>query len=58
MKLEWETVVQTDPHDSTQRLQVTGGWLVCRINGLHLPKSVCSWYISDPDHNWNIAEGK
>ena len=50
---EWETVTASST-DQTERLKVPGGWLVCRINGLHLPQSLASWFVSDPDYNWTL----
>lgn len=47
----WERIDQTE-NDYTERMAVPGGWLVCRVNGLHLPQSLASWFVADPDHNW------
>ncbi len=54
MYLQWETIAQISTHDSTQRLMVPGGWLVCRLNGIHIPVSMASWFVSDPEHTWNL----
>lgn len=50
---EWEKVTASST-DQTQRLMVPGGWLVCRINGLHLPQSLASWFVPDPEHQWDL----
>lgn len=52
--LQWETVIHTTPSDTTERLKVPGGWLVCRINGIHLPQSLASWFVHDPHHQWKF----
>lgn len=52
MNLLWETIAQISTHDTTQRLAVPGGWLVCRLNGIKLPVNLASWFISDPEHKW------
>lgn len=53
MLAQWETI-NTEQNDITQRMPVPGGWLVCRLSGFHAPLSPCSWFVSDPDHLWNI----
>lgn len=50
---EWEKVTASST-DQTERLMVPGGWLVCRINGLHLPQSLASWFVPDPEHQWDL----
>lgn len=53
--LKWETINQTD-HEQTERANVPGGWLVMRKNGLHLPQSLCSWFVTDPAHSWDVTQ--
>ncbi len=52
MNLSWEVISQTTNSDITQRLAVPGGWLICRLNGSHLPRNMASWFVSDPGHEW------
>lgn len=54
MNLEWETIAQISTSDTTQRLKVPGGWLVCRLNGIHIPQSLASWFVSDPQYKWEL----
>jgi|GEM_PF-3334193 hypothetical protein len=54
MTAEWETINQISTSDTTQRMSVLGGWLVCRVNGIHLPQQMASWFVSDPEHSWVI----
>jgi hypothetical protein len=52
----WEIVTQLTPDDRTERMKVPGGWLVCRISGIHIPKSYAEWFVTDPDHQWIIND--
>lgn len=54
----WETIIQISTSDFTERLPVPGGWLVCRISGIHLPQNMCGWFVNDPNHEWNPNNGK
>src|SRR5882672_6189759 len=54
--MEWETVIEGANSDLTQRLNVPGGWLMCRSSGIHLPYSLTSWFVNDPDHTWKIEK--
>lgn len=54
--LKWETISQISTSDTTQRLEVPGGWLVCRVNGIHIPQSLASWFVDDPGHLWIIDD--
>lgn len=56
MNLQWETIAQISTSDTTQRLRVPGGWLVCRLNGIYLPNTMTSWFVSDPDHTWDVSD--
>ncbi len=53
--MEWETIIQLSPTDMTQRLRVPGGWLICRISGIHLPQNMANWFIADPNHEWSLS---
>jgi hypothetical protein len=48
----WEVITQETPSDRTERLQVPGGWLVCRVSGIHLPQNMVGWFVSDPTWTW------
>jgi hypothetical protein len=50
---QWETIVKTST-DSTQRMKVPGGWLVCRVNGVHLPQGLVGWFVPDPNYLWDV----
>lgn len=52
MTLSWEIIVQDSPSESTQRLKVHGGWLVCRVNGIHIPQSMAMAFVADPEYKW------
>lgn len=49
----WETISKSAT-DSTQRMSVPGGWIVCRVNGLHLPQALVGWFVPDQEHTWIV----
>jgi hypothetical protein len=52
---KWETIIPEQNYDYTQRLEVPGGWLVCRIDGGMQPASMAMSFISDPEHTWDVS---
>lgn len=51
---EWETIIPLKNYNSTERLQVPGGWLVCRIDGGKSPAGMTMCFVADPNHEWRI----
>lgn len=50
--LQWEMIVPPKDYDTTERLRVPGGWIVCRIDGGRSPQMMTSCFVPDPDHTW------
>ncbi len=55
MKLKWETVIQESPNNATERLKVPGGWIICRISGIHMPQSMAMTFVPDSEPEWDLS---